>query len=246
MHESAGGFYMKQKFVPAVYAENPMGVSEKYSFIPTTRVIDDLGQLGWHPEVITGSRHNPVAKHLIRFRQSEIVGPETPEIVLVNSHDGLSSFQLKAGIFRLVCGNGLVIAESLFSAISIRHIHYTFDAVQAAVAEFADGIPVILDSVETFKRRELSIAERLIFAKSALQLRWPDNTPAVDLARFLGPRRPADQGVDLWRTLNVVQEKLLNGRFCDATGTKVRALSNVDRVVKLNQSLFELALEYAA
>jgi hypothetical protein len=99
MHESAGGFYMKQNFVPAVYAENPMGVSEKYSFIPTTRVIDDLGQLGWHPEVITGSRSNPVAKHLIRFRQSEIVGPETPEIVLVNSHDGLSSFQLKAGIF---------------------------------------------------------------------------------------------------------------------------------------------------
>jgi hypothetical protein len=47
---------MKQNFVPAVYAENPMGVSEKYSFIPTTRVIDDLGQLGWHPEVITGSR----------------------------------------------------------------------------------------------------------------------------------------------------------------------------------------------
>jgi len=237
---------MKQSFVPAVYAENPMGVSEKYSFIPTTRIIDDLGQLGWHPEVITGSRSNPVAKHLIRFRQSEIVGPETPEIVLVNSHDGLSSFQLKAGIFRVVCGNGLVIAESLFSAICIRHIHYTFDAVQAAVAEFADGIPVILESVERFKKRELNIAERLIFAKSALQLRWPDNPPPVNLTRFLGPCRLEDQGIDLWRTLNIVQEKLLNGRFYVENGTKVRALSNVDRVVKLNQSLFELALEYAA
>jgi hypothetical protein len=237
---------MEQKYVPAVFAKVPVGVSERYSFIPTTRVIDDLRELGWLPKVITGSPRNPVAKHLIRFRKSEPFGPEAPEIVLVNSHDGQSSFQLKAGVFRLVCGNGLVIAESLFSVITIRHIHYTFEAVQQAVAEFARGIPTILDSVERLKNRNLSIAERLIFAKSALRLRWPENAPAVDLARFLGPVRHADEGVDLWRTLNVVQEKLLTGRFYDVNGTRVRALSNVDRVVKLNQSLFELALEYAA
>lgn len=237
---------MKQDFVPAIYAERPAGVSEKYSFIPTTQVIEDLGRLDWRPVVMKGNRHSTVSKHLIRFRKAADQGSELPEIVLINSHDGLSSFQLKAGIFRLVCGNGLVIAESLFSAISIKHIHYTFDEVRTAVAEFAAGIPVIMDSVERFKRRDLSIAERLIFAKKALELRWPEKTPSIDLARFLAPRRAADHGIDLWRTLNVCQEKLLCGRFYDTSGYKIRALTNVDRTVKLNQSLYELGLEFAA
>lgn len=237
---------MKQEYIPAVYAEGPVGVSDKYSFIPTTQVIQDLEKLGWQPAVIKGNRRNPVAKHLIRFRSQALSGPEVPEIVLVNSHDGLSSFQLKAGVFRVVCGNGLIVAESLFAAISIRHIHYTFSAVRAAVSEFAEQIPVISESVERLKQRHLSVGERLVFAKKAIELRWPENPPPVDFARFLSPRRGADQGIDLWRTLNVSQEKLLQGGFYDQRGSKVRALTNVERTVKLNQSLFGLAMDLVA
>lgn len=237
---------MKQQFIPAVYAQKPVGVSERYSSIPTTQVIQDLEQLGWRPAVITGNRRNPVAKHLIRFRSPTLSGAEVPEIVLVNSHDGLSSFQLKAGVFRVVCGNGLIIAESLFAAISIRHIHYTFAAVRTAVSDFAGRIPVITDSVEKLRRRELTIGERLLFAKKAIELRWPDDGPPVDLGRFLAPRRSADEGTDLWRTLNVTQEKLLQGGFRDLRGNRIRALTNVERTVKLNQDLFGLAMKMVA
>ncbi|AFM11208.1 DUF932 domain-containing protein [Turneriella parva] len=237
---------MKQQLVPAVYAERPIGVSSKYTFIPTVRLIDDLQTLGWYPATIIGNRHSDVAKHLIRFRRLDISGDEVPEIVMVNSHDGLSSFRLMAGVFRLVCGNGLIIAESLFSAISIRHISYSYESVQYAVSEFVEKLPGLMHSVERFKSRELKIAERLVFAKSALLLRFPEKLPDIDLARFLAPRRPSDAGEDLWRTLNITQEKLLNGRFYDRSGNKIRPLRNVDRTVKLNQALFDLANSFAA
>jgi len=36
-----------------------------------------------------------------------------PEIVLTNSHDGYASFQLMAGVFKFVCSNGMIVADSL-------------------------------------------------------------------------------------------------------------------------------------
>ncbi|MCI4005135.1 DUF945 domain-containing protein, partial [Dickeya dianthicola] len=35
------------------------------------------------------------------------------EIVLLNSHDGTSSYQMLAGMFRFVCSNGLVCGDTV-------------------------------------------------------------------------------------------------------------------------------------
>jgi hypothetical protein len=37
-----------------------------------------------------------------------------PQILLTNSHDGKNAFQFQAGLYRLVCSNGLVIADTQF------------------------------------------------------------------------------------------------------------------------------------
>ena len=43
------------------------------------------------------------SKHMIRMRHAAHVGarPEANEIILINSHDGASSYQMLAGVFRL-------------------------------------------------------------------------------------------------------------------------------------------------
>jgi hypothetical protein len=47
-------------------------------------------------------------KHMPRLRHSgQITGEEANEIVLLNSHDGTSSYQTLAGTFRFVCQNGI-------------------------------------------------------------------------------------------------------------------------------------------
>ncbi|MGF6755119.1 hypothetical protein P3T16_002514 [Paraburkholderia sp. GAS42] len=46
-------------------------------------------------------------KHMLRLRHAkQITGDEANEIVLLNSHDGMSSYQMLAGVLRFVCQNG--------------------------------------------------------------------------------------------------------------------------------------------
>jgi len=49
------------------------------------------------------------------------VGDVFPEVVLLNSPDGTSAYQLMAGTFRLVCLNGMVVADRDFGTIKVPH-----------------------------------------------------------------------------------------------------------------------------
>ncbi len=43
----------------------------------------------------------------------QINGAEANEIILLNSHDGTSGYQMLAGQFRFVCSNGLVCGDTV-------------------------------------------------------------------------------------------------------------------------------------
>lgn len=239
--------------VPAVYAKEPKGVSEKYTFIPTTRIVADLISLGWHPVKVLGRSGSETAKHVIRFRQLEhlAVGLQEvcPEIVMLNSHDGLSSFRLSAGLYRVLCANGLVIPNTLFASISIRHIRYTYDAVREAAASYADNVPRISSCVEQLRSVKLLGEDKFQFASELMRIRF---TPEIverreiDLHKALTPLRTADKGDDLWSVFNVLQEKIINGRVFTMTGEKMRRVTNAERNIRLNQAMFDLALQYGA
>jgi hypothetical protein len=72
-------------------------------------------------------------KHLVVFRNNDVVinGKDGdtvyPQILLTNSHDGKNSFSFQAGLFRMICENGLVIATKQFEAMKIRHMGYDFE-----------------------------------------------------------------------------------------------------------------------
>ena len=56
-------------------------------------------------------------KHVVRFARGEHLqtwekNQVRPEVVLVNSHDKSSAYQLHCGLFRLVCTNGMVVWQS--------------------------------------------------------------------------------------------------------------------------------------
>jgi hypothetical protein len=53
-------------------------------------------------------------------REGQITGKQVPEIILLNSHDGTSSYQMLPGLFRAVCQNGLVCGES-FGEVRVPH-----------------------------------------------------------------------------------------------------------------------------
>jgi uncharacterized protein DUF932 len=47
-----------------------------------------------------------------------MVKPEP--LILLNSHDGTSSYQLMSGVFRIVCRNGLIVSEGEAQMIRCR------------------------------------------------------------------------------------------------------------------------------
>ena len=146
---------------PAIFAEKAAAtVSEKYTFIPTTRILSVLEDEGWIPtsasQVNSHQEGNKqFAKHLIRLRRDEAIAPEVdktiPEIVLFNSHNGKSNYDLRMGLYRFVCSNGMVVSDAEFGSIKIRHMGYTDEQVVKASQEFIDNSTRIMNVVQEWQ-----------------------------------------------------------------------------------------------
>ncbi len=132
---------------PSVFTSIPSSeVSDKYTHIPTERVINDMESLGWgvvEAKEVKARKKNTMGfqKHLLVFRNDDIVinGADGdtvfPQILLTNSHDGKNAFTFTAGLFRLICENGLVIADETFEDVKMRHMGYTFEDLQEMIKE---------------------------------------------------------------------------------------------------------------
>jgi hypothetical protein len=240
------------KSVNAVSAHSE--VSEKYSFIPTTRVINLLQDTGWKPvkvqEKYTRKLDNVgFQKHLIEFENvaypgTKELGNITPRILLVNSHNRGSAFQLTMGLFRLVCSNGMVIADSTFASHSIRHIGFTDEKIYQALLDMQESIPMVLDKTGIWSSIQLSRPEQIAYAESAVSLRFddPSNYPVIET--LITPRRQEDRNPTLWNTFNTVQEKLTGGMR--SRRGSIRKIKGLDSNVRLNKALWELTDKMAS
>jgi hypothetical protein len=237
-------------------------VSEKFTHIPTSQVIEDMHQLGWgvvdakevkaRKEGTTGFQ-----KHLVVFRNNDVVinGEDGdtvfPQILLTNSHDGKNAFTFTAGLFRMVCENGLVISTTQFNDVKMRHMGYTFEDLQKNIREMVERLPLTVESMNKMKEVELTPEQAVDFAKKSLGTRFSqeeiDNID-INFDELLEPTRSEDRGNDLWSVFNVVQEKLIHGMFNYKYGVKVRKarkIRNFKQDMLINEKLFDVALEFA-
>jgi hypothetical protein len=156
------------------------GVSQKYAFVPTCEVVDRLHNAGWVPVFAQQQRfrlpgRSGFQKHLIRFQRRDLVaikGEFATEICLVNSHDRSSAFQLHVGLYRFLCDNGLMVADTSFERLRIRHSGFRPDDLVQASFAVLDQTPKIEARVSMFRDRELTHEEMISFAESALALRY--------------------------------------------------------------------------
>jgi hypothetical protein len=224
-------------------------LTDKYIQTPTSRVVEDLMNLGWEvtkAQEVKSRKYKGFQKHLIVFRNPEIMikgenGDDSfPQILLTNSHDGKAAFNFRVGIFRLVCSNGLVISDADFNNVSIRHINYTFETLQSKIGEVIAKLPNLVQKINLFKSTQLTDVQMQDFAAKAMQLRTKQRVNIMDV---LNADRPQDAGTDLWVVFNRVQEKLLGGSY-KAGKRKARSVKNFQKDIELNEQLFELAESY--
>ncbi len=243
---------------PSIYAENPSErVSDRYSFLPTTRVLDILKEEGWEPWKASQVRSRSTgmsntAKHLIRLRHEDLEldsedtdGGLFPEIIVVNAHNGLAAYQLRAGVFRLVCSNGMVVAEREFAPIRIRHQAFEDSDVYEASRVFCENVTHLNSTLGSWRETDLDRPTQQVFAAKAARIRFTN--PGSDIVdNVLTPRRSADTGSDLWSVFNRCQENLLQGGYLNTeTRRRVRPIKSIQKDLFINSRLWELANTFA-
>jgi hypothetical protein len=232
------------------------GVSQRYAYVPTARIVEGLREHDWVPVAVEEQRirnetRRGFQKHLIRFRradQMETLDEWNVEMVLLNSHDAGCAYQVHAGIYRRLCSNGLVLSQDSFEAIRFRHAGLLAEEVVQASFRLLDFVPKVGELVQRFRARALDVRESLALAGHALVLRYASLAAApVDPETLLKARRPEDEGTDLWRTVNRLQENLERGGVSDFHRDRrgklrsVRALRGIDSKVSLNKGLWGVA-----
>ena len=240
-----------------------LGLSKHYSFVPTSRVINDLRTLGWNPvdavQVKARKKEtNGYQKHMITFENDSYKtegATEYPQLLLTNSHDGGNAFTLSAGIFRLVCSNGLVIKTEDYGTSRLVHKGYSFESIQKLVNDFVATIDETLARIADMKKVELNRDQQMEFAKQAALLRFTEKSyneenidKVLDLDDLLNVERAEDAGNGLWEVYNRVQESLVQGKYQYLGGNKkfrkARPIKNFKQSIHVNQKLSELAFAY--
>ena len=238
---------------PSIFAEEKhVSRSDRYTYIPTSIILAGLRKEGFSPFMACQTRTRNESKkdhtkHMLRLRHaSQINAAEANEVILLNSHDGASSYQMLSGVFRFVCSNGMVCGETQ-SDIRVRHSGNILDNVIEGAFKVVEDFEFIDAQRDGMKAITLNKDEQALFATSALSLKYnTELTPApITEAQVLNPRRTADVGSDLWTTLNRVQENLvrggLRGRGTSGQRIKTREVTGIDQNVKLNRALWLLA-----
>jgi len=188
----------------------------------------------------------------------------TAEVILVNANDGSSAYKLMAGIYRLICANGMVIMDNKIDDLKVRHGGRAIDDVIEGSYRVLSAAEAQLVAPDEWSKIALTSEMQLAFAESARLIRFGDkdgnaDTP-IQAHQLLSPRRSEDAGSDLWRTFNRVQENAVRGglsarrdpvtdpetgRVTRGRMTTTRQIAGIDQDVKVNKALWQLGEEMA-
>ncbi|MCT4709079.1 DUF945 domain-containing protein [Enterobacteriaceae bacterium H11S18] len=241
------------RFVPSIFSEDKHASrSERYTYIPTITLLDNLRKEGFQPFFACQTRtrredKREHTKHMLRLRrEGQIAGKEVPEIILLNSHDGSSSYQMIPGMFRFVCANGMVCGET-FGEVRVPHKGDVVGRVIEGAFEVLDIFDKVEESREVMKSVPMTRDAQEIFARHALEYRYEDKRAPITTTQVLNSRRYEDDSNDVWTTYQRVQENMIKGglRGVDAKGkvTRTRAINGITGDVKLNRALWQMAEE---
>ncbi len=256
-----------RRAAPSIFAEGKhVSRSERYTYIPTIEVLHGLRREGFEPFMVAQSRSRiegktEFTKHMIRMRHapggsaSARARPEANEIILINSHDGASSYQMLAGVFRFVCCNGLVVG-TVSNDVRIPHKGDIQNDVIEGAFRVLDDFEVVDAHTDAMKALQLEPPEEMAFATAALALRFGErrveegggHQPApVTAAQLIEARRSEDLGHSLWTTFQRVQENVMRGgqpgRSAQGRRLHTRPVASIDRGLSLNRALWTLAEE---
>lgn len=259
-----------RKLVPSAFAESHDGRrSERYNFISTLSIIESMEANNWglvsavSPRTRVSLRRD-FGIHKLEFQDRETLDiedprqvsnflapgekkPIYPRIHIINSHNGTSNLKVMAGLYALVCLNGMVISKGTVGEFNVRHNHrFNAEDAFATINQFRQTLPGVRDVINSWSNIVLPQEKANEFATKAARIRWNKPQDVLpDPNVILQARRVEDARRDFWTIFNRVQENLIRGGF-ERDNRKVRAISQMREDLRINQELWELGRVYAA
>jgi hypothetical protein len=255
-----------REVVPAAFSGNH-NRSKVYSFVSTTEILENLAKLGWVPTYAKQQGTSEFSRHIIRLTNPELGfmplknDNVRPQLILDNSHNGISSAQLHMGLFRLVCQSELVICiPNLFNNIKFRHMGLKFEELKEILSTMSEQYKIVGLHISEMQGIILSEEQQKDFTLRGVAYKDPrfikdDGTIDMELLNkrinantLLEPMRGGDKPITLWDTFQNVREWLIKGGYeqVSPTGRKShsKAINNAVRQIALNKTLWVMAEEY--
>lgn len=234
---------------PAVFTtEKSPKLSDRYMMVPTIDVVSKFMDAGWEVSKANQVGSGQYNRHMVRMRNAVLpkVGDSIVEAIITNSHDGTTKLEVGAGLFRLVCSNGLVVPQQELISLNQRHMKISMDEVNEITETFIKSTPIIERSVNRMMEVKLDMDQKIDFATKAIGIRWKntEDISTLTLETIVNPLRNGDVESNLWTTFNVVQEKLIRGGFVKEQGRKTRVVKPITSLTMdtmINKKLWELA-----
>ena len=240
-------------------AVKPEERSEHYGFVSTAAVLTALENGGWEVKGVQLPRkktNDPsVAKHLVTLTHPALTGTLSdgliPTLNVLNSHNTSSSLQLRLGIYRLVCTNGLMIGED-WAGFKVIHRDSLVRDVTERVAELVERVPLMAADVSRMSQVELTPERARELIIKIIQLRYKGVNESDIQGSTMRPRRTDDFKRDLFTVFNRAQELLIRGgvRYLktDAEGYRnwatTRKVGQVGDILTLNKEAYNVAKTY--
>lgn len=231
-------------------------LSDRYMFIDTRRVINDMRDLGFEVAAFRRpkfrTRAGAFSLHEVDFRRpADMVAnkAEAPRVLFMNSYDGSRRAQIVSGIIRFACSNGLIIGDIMDNQ-KFLHLGDYEEQLLEQIKASGENAEKAFGSIDRFKQIQVSDKAALELAKKARSLRYDEKvTLDVDPLTLIQPRRREDNRKDLWTRWNVLQENLLKGGIPgkDTSGNirVTRPLAQIQKSNDLNRNLWTLLEEFA-
>lgn len=243
---------------PAVFAAEPHASrGPRYLYVPTIEPLHALLDSGWGVYEASQQRaraadRDPYTKHMLRLRKLEhfdstqVLRDGVPEVILINAHDGTAAYHLRAGFFRFVCANGLIVGSQI-AGFKVRHTvtsQTTSEVIDGCTRVVTESFPLMLDNMDRFKRIHLAPEQQYRLADAGIKLRYGTTLPKFTPQDVLTCRRPEDEEPSLWNIYNRVQENVVYGGWEQRSRgynrlTTVRGVERVSAVASINAGLWD-------
>jgi hypothetical protein len=229
-------------------------LSDRYVRIDSNAVIAALEQEGFK---LYGARQDRVrardplfARHELDLRHPDfdrltLSDGTVPRMLFINSHNGTTRAKFMLGMYRFICSNGMVVGNTWAKG----DMHHMGDSARQAVDRIREASKLlgqVVQKAQAMSKKDLTRAQQLELATAAMKVRHGEDGPQrYDPQLLLTPMRAEDEGSDLWRTFNRIQENGTKTRMIGVSAngrrTMSRGLNNISADHTWNTELWSLA-----